>query len=379
MERQTELALIRELISLHEQKSPYLDEHWERPTTERYKSQAIFDREREQIARKLPQIAALSSQLAEPGSYLSMELAGLPLLLVRDESGEARAFYNVCRHRGAQLVTERQGCKNRLRCPYHAWTWNTSGELIGVPHEKTGFPGLDRGEFGLHTVACEEYAGWIWVCLDESAEIDVASHLGELAPDMLAMNAGDNVIFDTKEREVTANWKILVEGGIESYHFRVAHSNTIAPLFLDNLSSYRCFGRHIRSVLPRSTLPGLAEQAEETWSIAKHANVLYSLFPGSQFLVQEDHFVWIQGIPLAPDRTLLRLSTVIPAELNTEEMAGYWRRNHDLTMVTLDEDFDIGESIQHGINGGINEHLNFGRFEGALARFTDFVDEAIDA
>lgn len=377
MERQTQVELISELLELHDNKSPYLDEHWERIDQDRYTSQAIFDREREHISRALPQIAAHGSELPDAGSFVTLELAGAPLLLVRDKDGTARAFYNVCRHRGARLVGDESGCRHRFSCPYHAWTWSNAGDLIGVPHEKTGFPGLERDQLGLKRVACEEYAGWIWVSFASETDIDVAGHLGDLAVDMLAMDAANHVIFESTTRDIAANWKILVEGGIEAYHFRVAHRDTIAPLFLDNLSSYRSFGPHIRSILPRSTLPELGAEEAGDWDLGKHANVLYSLFPGSQFLVQEDHFVWIQGTPLAPDRTRLRLSTVVPKEANTPENQDYWRRHHRLTSITLDEDFDLGEGIQAGMGSGANTHLNFGRFEGALARFNEVVDAAI--
>ncbi len=377
MATSTQKALLRELIDLHQEKSPYLDETWEQIDLNRYVSQEFFAKERSRISRALPQIAAHSTELPEIGSFLTLEIAGSPIFLVRDEHGVARAFYNVCRHRGAQLVGESSGSKQRFSCPYHAWTWNPSGELIAVPHEKTGFPGLTRTDYGLHAVACQEYAGWIWVNLSEENTMDVAAHLEDMAEDISEMRAGDHLVFDTSIRDLDANWKLLVEGGIESYHFRVAHKNTIASLFLDNLSSYQCFGPHIRSVLPRSTLPDLASQDAETWDFPKHANVLYSLFPGTQFLVQEDHFIWIQGIPLAPDRTRLRLSTLIPAAENTADKQRYWDSHHALTMTTLDEDFALAESIQKGMRSGANTHLNFGRFQGALAKFNGFVDEAI--
>ena len=377
MEQATQIELIHELLELHDRRSPFLDEHWEKPELDRYLSPDFFARERERIFHTQPQIATHASELSGPGAFLTLELAGRPLLLTRDETGAARAFYNVCRHRGAQLVTEGSGCKQRFSCPYHAWTWSNAGKLIGVPHEKTGFPELDREEYGLHSLPCEEFGGWIWVSLAAQGDIDVQSHLQDLASDILAMDAGSHVVFDTTTRDIDANWKLLVEGGIESYHFRVAHKDTIAGLFLDNLSSYRCFGRHIRSVLPRSSLQELRDKPEETWNLGQHANVLYSLFPGSQFLVQEDHFVWIQSMPIAPDRTRLRLSTMVPGEANTPERQGYWRRNQLLTTTTLDEDFDLGEGIQRGLASGANTHLNFGRFEGALVRFNRFVDEAI--
>lgn len=377
MEKATQIELIHELLDLHDKRSPFLDEHWEKPDPERYLSQDFFARERERIFLALPQIAAHASELPEPGAFITLEMSGRPLLLTRDEAGVARAFYNVCRHRGAQLVSDGSGCRHRFSCPYHAWTWSNAGKLIGVPHEKTGFPALDREDFGLHALPCEEYAGWIWVSFTTQNGIDVQSHLQDLAPDIVAMDAGNHVVFENSTRDIAANWKLLVEGGIESYHFRVAHKQTIADLFLDNLSSYRCFGPHMRSVLPRSTLNELRDRPEDTWNIGEHANVLYSVFPGSQFLVQEDHFVWIQGIPMGPNLTRMRLSTMVPREANTPERQGYWRRNHLLTTNTLDEDFDLGEGIQRGLGSGANAHLNFGRFEGALVKFNRIVDRAI--
>ncbi len=377
MEKATQIELIHELLELQHENAQFLDERWEKTGPERYLSPDLFARERERISLALPQIVAHASELSQPGDFRTLDIAGRPVLLSRDETGTVRAFYNVCRHRGSRLVNDASGCRQRFSCPYHGWTWNNSGRLIGIPQEKSGFPGLDREEYGLHELHCEEYAGWIWMRLAAGDGFDAQASLGGMAADIEGMMAGDHVVFETTTREIAANWKLLVEGGLEAYHFRVAHKNTIAGLFCDNLSSYRCFGRHIRSVLPRATLAGLKEEPEAAWELGRHANVLYTLFPGSQFLVQEDHFIWIQGIPVAPDRTQLRLSTMIPRAEDTAGKQAYWQRNHQLTITTLDEDFALAEGIQQGLASGANTHLNFGRFEGALARFSEFVDDAI--
>ncbi|MBN7798632.1 aromatic ring-hydroxylating oxygenase subunit alpha [Parahaliea mediterranea] len=378
MDKQTQVELLDELVQLHQRKSPFLDEHWVRVDCERYRSEVVFARERERIHRGLPQIAAHVSALPGPGSFATVEVVGAPLLLTRDAEGRARAFHNICRHRGAQLVPEASGCKHRFSCPYHAWTWSNTGDLIAVPHEKSGFPGLNRADHGLHAVPCVEHAGWVWVDLAEGAErVDVPAHLGGMAADMEALAARDHVVFDSVTLDIAANWKLLVEGGLEAYHFRVAHRDTIAPLFLDNLSSYRCFGPHIRSILPRSTLPELADRPAGDWLLGEHANVLYSVFATAQFLVQEDHFIWIQSHPLDAGHTRLVLSTMIPRADNTPERQGYWKKNHALTVKTLIEDFDLAEGIQRGLRGGANRQLNFGRFEGALAAFNQSVDAAI--
>lgn len=377
MQKSTELELIDELLELHERRSPYLDADWQRPSPERYLSSDIFQRENARIFHRLPHIVAHVSELPDAGDFITRDSMGRPLLLTRGDDGAARAFYNVCRHRGARLERDGAGCRRRFSCPYHAWTYNNAGELVAVPHEKSGFPGLEREEFGLRRVACEEYAGWIWIAFDDANDIDVAAHLGEMAGDMLAMRAADYVIVETTGRDTAANWKILVEGGIESYHFRVAHRNTIAPLFLDNLSTYRRFGPHMRSVLPRSTLPEMKAQAADERELGKHANVLYTTFPGSQFLMQEDHFVWIRAMPVAPDRTVLTMCTLVPAGDNTQGKRDYWARHHAFTMKTLEEDFVLGEEIQQGLACGANTHLNFGRFEGALSSFNAMVEDMI--
>ena len=167
----------------------------------------------------------------------------------------------------------------------------------------------------------------------------------------------------------------------ESYHFRIAHKDTIGPFFQDNLSSYRMFGRHIRSILPRARLDAEMALPEDSRSLRRATNLVYSIFPSCQLLVQEDHIVWIQALPTAPDRTVVRLASLAPADADTgdPETARHWRKNHGITARTLSEDFAIGESIQSGLSSGANADLHFGRFEGALDRFNRIVEEELAA
>ena len=124
---------------------------------------------------------------------------------------------------------------------------------------------------------------------------------------------------------------------------------------------------------------------EDNRSLRRAANLVYSVFPSAQLLVQEDHIVWIQALPLAPDRTRVRLATLVPAEVDPNdpgadaEAARHWRKNHEITARTLAEDFAIGESIQRGLSSGANDALRFGRFEGALDRFNRVVEEELAA
>ena len=380
MQRDTEIELARELLDLHGRKSAFLVDAVSSSPVGAYFEPDRFKQERDTILRRAPQPVVHCSELPQPGSFLRRDFAGLPVLFTRDADGRAHAFLNVCRHRGTRLVDDERGCKNRFSCPYHAWTYSNRGELLGMPHAEQGFPDVDRNGLGLKRLGCIEQYGWIWVwaCREDAPDVD--GSLAGLAEDLAWLDAESHLLLHQDERICAANWKIIVEGGIEAYHFRVAHRKTIAPYFLDNLSSYQTFGPHMRSILAKRSLAELTEQPVESWRLRDHAQVLLSIFPLNQILIQPDHFAWIQLEPLGPTSTRIRLSTHAPQDrLESDEDLAHWARNHAITMETLAEDFDIGESIQAGLESGANEHLTFGRFEGALAEFNRHVDEQLSA
>ena len=372
MKRSTEIKLARELHELHKARRTYRGDSVERSPVDIYLCPDRFAAERRTIFRRAAQPVAHVSELAKRGAFVRRELAGLPLLLTRDADNVAHAFLNVCRHRGTRLVDAKQGCRHRFSCPYHAWTWDNRGRLMGVPHEQEGFPHLDRDAMGLKRVACSEHLGWIWV----SAESTVAVHdeLAELADDFRWFGSEQLRVVHSSVQQRTANWKLLVEGGIESYHFRVAHRKTIAPYFMDTLSSYQSFGPHLRSILARRSLSDFDDT--DSWQLRDHAQILYSLFPADQILVQSDHVSWVRLEPVDRAHTQIRVTTLAAHDrLSSQSDLAHWAKNHDITLTTLNEDFAIAESIQSGLDTGANEFLTFGRFEGALALFNQAVEQ----
>lgn len=137
----------------------------------------------------------------------------------------------------------------------------------------------------------------------------------------------------------------------------------------------------MRSILARTSMSGLSAEARESWRIRDHANVLYTLFPTSSLLVMQDHIFWITSQPLSPDETRMRLVTLAPTSGPDAEDKddAHWRRNHNITMMTLDEDFVIGESVQENARSGANENMIFGRFEGALDAFNKEIEKHLNA
>ena len=367
MERKTEIGLIEELLGLREAKSHYLDDEIEFNSVDQYQSEAIFQRERDQMFARLPAVAAHVSELPNAGDFVKREIAGRSILVTRDVQGEVHAFLNICRHRGTQLVDAESGCKHRFTCPYHAWSYANTGELVSVPHMDTGFPDLDKAQYSLKSLQCEERFGFVWVIATPDISFDFDAYYAPIAAEAEGLDLANMAIAHEEKKVHNSNWKILVEGGIESYHFKVAHRKTIGPYFEDNLSSYQMLGDHMRSVLMRSSMHVLRDQPTDQWRLRDHANIIYTFFPTTQLLVQKDHVVWINSRPVSAGQTELRLATLAPKSRLSEE--AYWQKNHQITSTTLNEDFVIGESIQNGFASGANDVITFGRFEGALPEF----------
>ena len=355
------------MLGLREAKSHYLDDEIEFNSVDQYQSEPVFRHECDHIFARLPAVAAHVSELPKPGNFVKREIAGRSLLLTRDAQGNVHAFLNICRHRGAQLVDDESGCKHLFTCPYHAWSYANTGELVSVPHIDTGFPDLDMAQYSLKSLQCEERFGLVWVIVMPDIRFDFDAYFAPIAADAEGLDLANMAIVHEEKKVLNSNWKILVEGGIESYHFKVAHRKTIGPYFEDNLSSYQMLGDHMRSVLMRSSMHVLRDQPLEQWRLRDHANIIYTFFPTTQLLVQKDHIVCINSCPISAGQTELRVATLAPKSRLAER--AYWQKNHEITSATLNEDFVICESIQNGFASCANEVITFGRFEGALTEF----------
>lgn len=371
MDHEKQVALLSECLDLTERDAPYAIESETRIPVAKYMDADRFEHE-VALMRGAMNIVAHASQIANPGDFITKDLLGTPTIVVRGQDGRARAFINVCRHRGATLELRERGKCKRFVCPYHAWAYDTEGGLKTVRHQE-GFPQLDLADTRLAELPCVEAAGHIWVCPERSAtpwEPDDATQ--ELFNELEGFGTAKSVVFATKKRLWHANWKLIVDGGLESYHFKVAHRDTIAQFFPDNVSTYEFLGDHVRTVLPRTSILKLANQPKEQWDIRAHTHVVYSVAPNASLLFQENHYELILMTPVAVDQTLIEVMSVVPdpgPNGHSERAKNFWALNHAFTTKTLDEDFEIGEQIQRGMATGANEFFRFATFEGALTEW----------
>jgi phenylpropionate dioxygenase-like ring-hydroxylating dioxygenase large terminal subunit len=193
-----------------------------------YSDEEVLRRERRAIFARSWQYAGRAEQVAEPGSFLTTDAGGIPLLVTRDRDGELRAFLNVCRHRGA-VLTEGCGRRETIQCHYHAWTYGLDGSLRAAPRADRE-SGFDPRELSLVPAGVGVWGPFLFANPDSDAE-PLAEWLGEL-PAILARDLDlDAVVFHSRvEFGSNANWKVVTENFLECYHCPTAHPDFSAAV-----------------------------------------------------------------------------------------------------------------------------------------------------
>jgi phenylpropionate dioxygenase-like ring-hydroxylating dioxygenase large terminal subunit len=347
-------------------------EVWREPV-ENYRSAARFEAEVSRVMRRVSTPLCPSAALAAPGAYAARVAAGVPLLAVRGSDGRVRAFRNACRHRGAQLAAG-AGCAKSFVCPYHAWTYELDGRLRHLPHE-AGFPGLDKAAHGLVPVAaCEERGGLVWVTQDAAGPAATGT-AAEALPPMLGTDA---VLFDTRQIELEANWKVLLESFIEGYHIRYTHRETFFPYGYDNLNLIDFYGRHSRVIYPFRRIEKLASLPAAERRLDGKATLVYHLFPNVLITMLSRHVNVVVLEPLTPSRTR-QLTWSLAVEPGEAALAEARRDAEFVGETGLVEDRAVVQAIQQGMASGANEVYTFGHYESAIVHFHRRLDEALAA
>lgn len=344
---------------------------------ERYVDPEVSEAEL-RLMRRTPQPVVHASALSTPGDWVSLTHMDTPLLLVRQPDHSVHAFLNVCRHRGARVVPMGSGSGNRaFVCPYHAWSYRTDGSLIGLP-QAHGFPCLDKADSGLRRLACTERVGLIWVGLDPAVTADaLKAQLGPLMDELESLSGLRSPVgFAPRSYVVEANWKLLVDGSFEAYHFKIAHRETIAHMFADNMQVIDEYGLNRRLYLVKSNF-AKDKPSPHAFDARRYGNILYYFFPNSTLLVQPDHAQVSTLEPLGPTRTRVHEVTLIPEEPASDKALDHWQANVALYRRTLSEDYALSESIQAGLRSGANDALNFGTFEYSAPRFHAQLQQAL--
>jgi phenylpropionate dioxygenase-like ring-hydroxylating dioxygenase large terminal subunit len=325
-----------------------------------------------------------ASEIANPNDFIVRNAVGRSILMTRDDDGVAHAFMNYCRHRGAEPV---QGCGNarRFSCPYHAWVYDTKGQLVGMPL-RDRHTGLDLSSYGLVELSSEERHGFLWVVLRGDHPIDVAAHLGELDDEIGGLGCDTMQYYSAlAEKPLQANWKSVAEGLLEGLHVPYVHADTfnLNPQAVNvDLAFHDVIGPHVRWGLPmfgQDEAKRLRATPEDEWHPEESigciwlispglllANELYGLIyadltPGPGLSESSFRYGWLSPVKDPPDG--------MPTP---EEMAARAAR-------AVLQDELVWEGCGRGLSRGAHSHELIGRneksvqlFHEALARQTGY-------
>lgn len=311
--------------------------------------QAVFEREWICVGR--------ADELAAPGDFLTFEIAGAPLFVVRHTDDSLRAFVNACAHRRACLLQAETGSARRITCPYHAWTYNTAGELLRAPYMEMK-DGFDPTQHRLRSLPLSIWEGFVYVTLAEQPGKDLAAALEPLRTGIVGRYdmAGYRTVM-RESLEWNANWKNLIENFIESYHVPIAHRQTFAqhdkPLtdyVCGEDSQHYCYHR---APQPAATGRGAAhpdnERLDGEW---RRMMIDFCVFPNHLVTLMPDYLWYITVQPDGVDRMRATWGVAVPPEVLADipdDDFDAWLADFKRYMETAnDEDKALVEALHRG-------------------------------
>jgi len=347
--------------------------------TQRYISKDRFEQEKEFIIKSYPMVTGAAGQLNQPGDYFLHDLTGIPILVVKGKDEKIRAFLNMCRHRGVRLLEKETGqIKRNIVCPYHAWSYDTAGCLKGIFHSQ-GFDGVDADSHRLIELDCWVRLGMIFVVPNPvlKGKFDIDQWLQEVFEITEGFEFGALHPYYFTREKLDCNWKLVVDGALEGYHFKIAHAKTIGPYFLDNMSINTENKLHSAIIFPKRALKKMKDLPPSKWMLRKGANILIHIFPNTVILIEPDHLMVVTFVPIDEKTTRFQTFMLLPAEPTTEKEKAYWDLNADIFWKAIQEDNDMAVLQQKSFNGYSNTTMTVGSYEKLLVQFENLVDLAL--
>jgi choline monooxygenase len=311
-----------------------------------YVNKELYELELKTVFSNTWQLAGRLDQVSQPGMYVTADVAGEPIVVVRGSDGMLRAFYNVCRHHAAAVMTEAEGKAAQLRCPYHGWTYSLEGELKGTP-DFSGVCNFDRASNGLTRVQVAEWENWVFVKLGESSAMTLEEFLTtSLIEEIRRITITDLHWFERRHYSFDCNWKVFVDNYLDGgYHVPYLHKG------LDSVLDY---GKYMIENGERHCLqwsPLVSDGAEaQTGAVRKGDRALYYwIYPNFMINCYDGVMDTNLVIPRGVDQTEVIFDFYFPDVVSAEA------RERNAASVAVgqriqDEDVAICKSVQRGLN-----------------------------
>ena len=309
-----------------------------------YTDDRIFELEQQTVFSHSWQFAARVDQLTNAGDYVTTEIGGEPIVIVRGSDDELRGFFNVCRHHAAAVMTQPAGRAQQMRCPYHGWTYSLEGELKGTP-DFSEVCNFDRANNGLVPIHIAAWQKWVFARLAGEIEAQLTDFLGpDLAPQLEGFGFHNLHWFERRRYELRCNWKVFVDNYLDGgYHVPHLHKG------LDSVLDYSNYTIENGDRYCLQSSPIVASNNDEIGAVRSGQRAFYYWFyPNFMMNYYEGTLDTNLVRPLALDRT----EVIFDFYFNDVSAAA---RERNLASVAVgdriqQEDLDICESVQRGLN-----------------------------
>jgi len=305
-------------------------------------STAFHDYEQKKVFMQEWICLGRQDEISQPGSYLTHDIAGVPVFVIRQDNGNIGAFVNVCAHRHACLLSDEKGCIRKLTCRYHAWTYDGYGKLVAAPHMEMK-PHFEKSNHNLRALKVSIWEGFIYISLSDRPSTNPTQNLQPFSRDIVGkydMQCYQTVL--RKKMRWNANWKNLIENFTESYHVPVAHKKTFA-LHEKPIGEYVCgedsdyYGYH-RAIQKADSGPGAAHpkntRLEGEW---RRMMVDFCIFPSHLVTLMPDYLWWISVQPRGVSSFEATWGVAIPPEV-LEDIPD---QDYDTWLTDIQEYMDI--------------------------------------
>jgi choline monooxygenase len=322
---------------------------------ELYTSDEFFAYERKYLFSRSWIFVATTDELSEPGTAIPVVVAGRPVVIVSDRNGKIRAFHNTCSHRGTLLVSQPCHRQAWLRCPYHSWVYWLDGTVKATPniggHGVHSHADLDVSQHGLTPVRCETWHRLVFVNLCNEGP-SLAEYVAPLAA-RWPIDYGCLRLGGMRSFEFKANWKLVIENFLESYHLPVIHPglNSYSPMkdHYNIFISPNAFGQATKKFAPRTSIDGKSLPAIPNYPMHLNGHGEYPvLFPNLMLGTQATEFFAITCEPIGPELTRERYYLFFAEAAMTDEFAKVRNAILDRWFEVNTEDVGVVERMQQG-------------------------------
>ncbi|OLT37602.1 (2Fe-2S)-binding protein [Actinomadura sp. CNU-125] len=361
-----ERRIARRLLDHIENRTTDLADDMMELSTDVY-SEAHQEKEVEVLFRDRPLVLCLSGALPGPGTFRTVDLCGTPLLLTRDAGGRVHAFANACRHRGVRVV-DGAGEAKKFTCPFHAWTYDLTGDLVRVPVDDA-FAGMCKEDKGLVELPVAEGRGLVVGRLRPGPAVDIDDYLGpDLADELGMLDFADwKPHGEPHVHRVGANWKVTLDTFRENYHFNYLHRRTLASYAHGGVLTFDAFGPHLRNCSALRSIDELLGRPEDEWGdVTRHFSYQYQLFPNTSLTFDSRHIELWQILPVDARTSEVVHTAYLRPGLSEEERAKVVEMAPWICDTVVDgEDFWVAGRTEPGVRTGLLDTVVFGRNEPA--------------